>query len=151
MPYNVTIKKWTSKPTDWPQGKFKEKSCKNCSTNYTPNSPCNLYCSEDCSKEGKASRYLERTYGIDIQEYKRLLENQNHQCKICGSEGFRLKECHNTLLVVDHCHTSGDVRGLLCPNCNRGLGLFQDSREFLQNAMDYLEGATTIPKGSTLK
>lgn len=56
-----------------------------------------------------------------------------------------MKPSHKLKLVVDHCHSSGEVRGLLCHNCNRALGLFKDSRENLLNAVEYLEGATTIP------
>lgn len=149
--YNTKVKVWTSKPEDWPQKKFNTKKCKNCFKEYQPNSPCNLYCSEDCSKEGKASRYLERTYGITIDDYKSMAVAQDHKCLICGGPGFKLKESHNLVLVVDHCHRTGTIRGLLCPNCNRGLGLFQDNPEFLQLAKSYVEGATTIPKGSTPK
>lgn len=58
---------------------------------------------------------------------------------------------HKSKLVVDHCHDTGIVRGLLCHNCNRALGLFKDKIEVLKNAIKYLEGATTIPSGSTPK
>jgi len=143
--YNVTIKEWTSKGSDWPQGYFKAKVCKQCSVEFTPNSPCNLYCSEDCSKKGKASRYLERVYGITLHDYNVLHEKQGGVCAICKGPGFKLKECHNVLLVVDHCHTTGKIRGLLCPNCNRGLGLFQDSKDNMKEAIDYLTNQTNEP------
>lgn len=149
--YSITTKPWTSKPEDWPQKKFKDKSCKNCGKTYKPNSPCNLYCSENCSKEGKASAYLQRTYNISLRDYERMLEEQEHLCAICRTEGWTMADHHNLKLVVDHCHSTGNVRGLLCHNCNRALGLLQDSGNNLQSAIDYLKGATTIPSGSTLK
>jgi len=62
-----------------------------------------------------------------------------------------MKEVHTSKLVVDHDHKTGDIRGMLCHNCNRALGLFKDSVVNLKSAIEYLEGATTIPKGSTLK
>ena len=55
------------------------------------------------------------------------------------------------VLVVDHDHKTGKVRGLLCHNCNRALGLLKDSTEYLENCISYLKRVTTIPKGSTLK
>lgn len=149
--YRTHRKSWTSKPEDWPQKKFKEKNCKHCGNLYTPNSPCNLYCTEVCAKEGKASAYLQREYGISIMDYWNMWHNQEGVCAICKKEGFKMKEHHNLLLVVDHCHTSGKVRGLLCHNCNRGLGLLKDSIKNLESAKDYLEGATTISKESTPK
>ena len=149
--YRIHKEEWTSKASDWPQGYFKQKCCKHCSKNYSPNSPCNLYCSEGCAVKGKASKYLERTYGITYKNYETMLEEQGHLCAICNGVGFKMAEHHNLLLVVDHDHVTGNVRGLLCHNCNRGLGLFKDSQESLEKAKDYLKGATTIPKGSTLK
>lgn len=64
--------------------------------------------------------------------------DQSGLCAICGGEGFTMKECHSLKLVVDHCHATGKVRGLLCHNCNRALGLLKDSSESLRCAINYL-------------
>jgi len=48
---------------------------------------------------------------------------------------------HSMKLVVDHCHEGGQVRGLLCHNCNRALGLLKDDVDTLQKAIDYLGGS----------
>lgn len=76
---------------------------------------------------------LKKMFGIGIADYERLLVEQKGGCAICGQrdEWFSL--------AVDHCHDKGHVRGLLCSQCNRGLGLFADSLERLQNAVAYLE------------
>jgi hypothetical protein len=144
-------KQITTIPQDWPQGRFNSKACRHCGAEFSPQSPCHLYCSDDCAASGKTSAYLKRKYGIDYSDYQRMLEDQNHKCKVCGGDGFKLKETQNLLLVVDHCHDTGNVRGLLCHNCNRGIGLLQDSVSNLESAIKYLEGSTTIPKGSTAK
>ena len=78
-----------------------------------------------------------------------MFEDQDHKCLICFSEGFKLNPKSKMDLVVDHDHATGKVRGLLCHNCNRALGLLQDSLPAIKNALLYLEGATTIPIGST--
>lgn len=56
---------------------------------------------------------------------------QSGKCLICNEIPKRL--------VVDHCHTSGKVRGLLCDHCNTGLGRFKDSPELLMAAIRYLK------------
>ena len=75
---------------------------------------------------------LKRTYGISLEGYEALLESQGHVCKICGIEK------NGKHLAVDHDHKTGKIRGILCENCNRGLGMFKDSPELLQNAIQYL-------------
>lgn len=63
-----------------------------------------------------------------------MLKNQNYRCSICNKheEKFKYK------LAVDHCHLTGEIRGLLCNNCNAGLGLFNDSEFSLKAAIKYL-------------
>lgn len=61
-----------------------------------------------------------------------MLEEQGYKCKIC------LDDINMSTAQMDHCHTELVVRGLLCRNCNLGLGYFRDSQEHLQNAINYL-------------
>lgn len=146
---NKPQKDMTASPDKYPQGYFKVKKCKTCETLFQPLAPSHLHCSPCCSSSSVATRYLMRNYGITIDDYYSMLKEQNALCAICGQEGFVMKKEHKLKLVVDHCHTTGKVRGLLCHNCNRGLGLFQDNTGYMLNAVKYLEGATTIPEGST--
>ena len=76
-------------------------------------------------------------YGITPDSFKRMLKEQNNKCKICLVEFDELKP--NQKINVDHCHTSNQVRGLLCSLCNRGLGHFKDNTERLTNAINYLQ------------
>ena len=77
-------------------------------------------------------RELRREYGITLTTYKALLKSQNNCCAICG------KRIYDKRLSIDHCHKSGFVRGLLCQNCNLGLGLLGDNLESLKKAVVYL-------------
>ena len=83
-----------------------------------------------------------RNYGITFDEYKTLLEKQNYRCAICKTED--MKTARTEWFAVDHCHASGEVRGLLCNNCNRGIGLLQDSVEVLENAINYLNVSNNL-------
>lgn len=79
-----------------------------------------------------------RKFGITFDDYQKLLENQNNVCAICKKEeSFVLRGVKHSL-AVDHCHNTGKIRGLLCRNCNQGLGLFHDNVEFLNEAIYYL-------------
>ena len=80
------------------------------------------------------SKY-KRQYGITVDDYNRMLTAQNDGCGICGvkTPGNRTKHFH-----VDHCHSTGKVRGLLCHKCNRALGLFDDNVDVLLQAAKYL-------------
>lgn len=139
----------TASPSKYPQGFFKEKPCKVCSSTFKPMAPSHMHCSQECADIGVVSAYLMRCYKIDYDQYERMYLEQGGVCKICGGESFLLCPTARIKLVVDHCHATGVVRGLLCHNCNRGLGLFQDSQDSLEKAVQYLKGATTIPSGST--
>lgn len=105
---------------------------------------CNSYC-KPCSivvnMEGRVRRgkkwmneyARKRRYGITPDDYAALLAQQNHQCAICGTD-----KPGKQPLVVDHCHSSGKVRGLLCGQCNIGLGAFKDDPDRMQTAINYL-------------
>lgn len=138
----------TAVPTKYPQGYFKQKKCKVCGEYFTPKAPSEHTCSEYCRKYSHVEKYYKRVYGLTIEQYLDIAEEQGFVCAVCGKENFAMGINHSGLLVVDHNHNSGEVRGLLCHNCNRALGLLQDSIPYLTNAISYLEGATTISKES---
>ena len=82
-----------------------------------------------------ANRRLKRR-GATQQLYDELYEAQHGCCAICSEPEEKF-----SWLCIDHDHTTGRIRGLLCPNCNRGIGLLKDSSELLQKAQHYLEFA----------
>lgn len=73
---------------------------------------------------------LKKNYGLSLDEFHTMLAQQCGKCAVC------LRDC---ALNVDHCHTSGVVRGLLCSGCNVALGRMQDDPARLRRAADYLE------------
>ena len=148
---NKTKKKQTANPSKYPQGHFKAKKCKHCGKLFIPKAPSELYCSDKCKDYGVTEAYLQRNYDLTISQYLDMAEKQNFTCAICHKENFAMNKCHSGALVVDHNHQTGVVRGLLCHNCNRALGLLHDNPEYLENCLSYLKSVTTIPKGSTLK
>lgn len=77
---------------------------------------------------------LKARYGITLEEFNEIFLQQNGCCKICGTHQADLRET----LSVDHCHITLNVRGLLCGDCNRGIGLFKDSIDNLTKAINYL-------------
>ena len=81
------------------------------------------------SKDEFYLRRRTKKYGLTVDEYKELESKQEYKCAICKQE---------ITLVIDHCHDSNEVRGLLCSNCNAGLGFFQDNTEVLYSAIEYL-------------
>ncbi len=75
-------------------------------------------------------------YGLTVEQYDDILIQQNCVCAICGKPE---KSSSKGVLSIDHDHTTGKVRGLLCDTCNSGLGHFYDSIDLLQGAMLYLK------------
>ena len=89
---------------------------------------------EGCVKFKRTERnqQLKKNYGIRIEDYEKMFIDQNGLCKICLSDNG------GKTLHVDHCHSTGKVRGLLCSKCNTALGLFNDNIKTLSNAIIYL-------------
>lgn len=98
------------------------------------------WCKSCCAEKQRVDRssrvafYREmeykRRYGITIDDYNRMYDQQSSCCKICGQ--------HFDRLCVDHCHNTGDVRGLLCRKCNVALGQFDDDIKLVSKALEYL-------------
>jgi hypothetical protein len=101
------------------------------------------YCKPCHNARGKESKqrlyggsrhyHLMRRYGIGADDFDRMVVEQGGVCAICG----RPDPEH-----VDHDHETGEVRGILCFNCNGGLGQFRDDVDALRSAAVYLEGKT---------
>ncbi len=136
--WNPSKSKQTAKPNKYPQGYFHIKKCKHCGKEFTPKAPSEKYCSDFCKNYASTDAYYERVYGITLKEYLDMAEKQNFVCALCGKPNFAMGVNHTGCLVVDHDHRSGKVRGLLCHNCNRALGLFQDDSDLMQKAVEYL-------------
>lgn len=127
-----------------PRHKSKRKSyCKPCANEYS-----RLY-RKRMSKETKRKNGLKvkqhayfARYGIKYSEYVSMCKNRDFKCDICGAKKklAATKERHKSkdLLVLDHCHESGKIRGILCQTCNQGLGLFKDNIDILTQAHVYL-------------
>lgn len=81
-----------------------------------------------------------KAQGVDADRYQEMLHEQGGVCAICHQpERAPDKASGKTKdLAIDHCHKTGAVRGLLCSNCNRALGLFNDDPELLAKASNYV-------------
>lgn len=80
--------------------------------------------------------FLRKNYNIPFEASGPLLEQAaNGNCDICDSKLILKKNGY----AVDHCHTTGKIRGVLCAMCNTGIGHFKDNKEFLNKAIIYLE------------
>lgn len=76
---------------------------------------------------------LKHRFGITSADYYEMLKEQKSVCAICGEKD------ENRNLHVDHDHETGEVRGLLCKQCNHGLGNFRDNKQYLNSAIEYLD------------
>jgi hypothetical protein len=99
---------------------------------------CNKKRNKEYNKKNGAEHQLHHKYGITMKQKQQMIRKQSNQCSICGKELCTLlndvsKAC------IDHNHTTGKIRGILCHSCNKGVGLLQDSPEILQNAINYLQ------------
>ena len=86
--------------------------------------------------EARAEKHLQNKYGISLDDKRQMIINQGCKCKICPRSLSKddLSKSH-----VDHCHKTGYIRGILCNNCNRGIGHLQHDTQILVSAIQYLE------------
>jgi hypothetical protein len=89
----------------------------------------------EANRDYYRSKDFQRIYGISFAEYQRMLIAQRGVCAICEKPETKIEKGTLRLLSVDHDHTTGAIRGLLCANCNLGLGYFRDSQGTLRKAM----------------
>lgn len=86
----------------------------------------------DLLKAMDKNRTLKTDFGITLDDFYKMMEDQNGLCKICNKPS-------PFTLAVDHCHNTGIIRGLLCINCNRALGLISEEKQTLLNMVEYLK------------
>jgi len=102
---------------------------------YGKSDRCKLCANKITSEYNKKNpiKVAARKYKLTVEFTEKLLSKE--VCDICGSPPTpRRRNC------IDHCHTTGQVRGLLCEDCNKGLGRFKDSPDLLGKAIKYLKG-----------
>jgi len=85
----------------------------------------------------RAQKYRHR-YGLTVEQYNSTLKEQNDRCAICQRLNYENSE---QFFLVDHNHTTGEVLGLLCRNCNTAIGLLQDDHQIVGQAAYYLRTA----------
>lgn len=82
---------------------------------------------------------LFKSYKISLEEYEKMLDQQNNSCKICNVHIDTLQSKRKKNFCVDHCHNTGKIRGLLCDSCNKAIGFFNDDISLLERAILYLK------------
>lgn len=107
-------------------------------------------CNAEVARERRARRHpshqaainrrskLKRNYGLTLEQYEQMRSAQGGLCAICGTGDPGGRGGHVGSFVVDHCHDTGKIRGLLCHACNTGIGSLRDSVEVLASAIGYL-------------
>ena len=91
------------------------------------------YCSE-CAKANGRKATRKYRYGVaNLPIIDAFTESQTGLCAICGNGNNQ-----NRTLLTDHQHGTGKIRGMLCGNCNSGLGMFQDDPIRITKALEYL-------------
>lgn len=149
-------------PKKWSERKVAPKNCRNCQNPFSPTCGGNIYC-PICKKEIRRKKHADgqkkwraknfekhaihktkwdlKRFGLSMEQYTKILSTQKNSCAIChtadpGGKGIYRK------FAVDHDHTTGKMRGLLCHKCNLGISFFKDNPEILRAAIQYLEEST---------
>ena len=91
------------------------------------------------TKATKRKEYLKRTYNISPDQYDSMRKSQDFRCYICNVHENSIPNAGATALNVDHDHSSGTIRKLLCMSCNIALGKVNDNISILEKMIDYLK------------
>jgi hypothetical protein len=128
---------------------YKTLECKSCGKSYEHWHYASAYCSSECYNKNiyrkNKHKYLnkeyslKKRYGLSYEEFNRMKQEQNNSCAICKK--------HSEALCVDHCHTTGQVRKLLCKKCNMALGLLHEDEEIIKEMLEYIKADLKKLKG----
>lgn len=130
-----------------PKAKVRVRQCKWCEKEYSldDEGARHKFCSVECYKADHAKTFLtskrcpiktrnsrlKNKYGISVEDYKVMHEAQGGKCFVCDDS--------YEILHVDHCHSSGKVRKLLCSKCNQALGLLREDVSIMKEMINYVE------------
>lgn len=85
-------------------------------------------------KRSSANTKLKSRFGITLEQYEEMYLAQNGKCLCCGAS----ESTFGHRLAVDHCHTTGRIRGLLCKDCNVALGYLKEDKQIVENLLAYI-------------
>ncbi|WP_208115423.1 endonuclease VII domain-containing protein [Nocardia ignorata] len=104
---------------------------------------CKTCRAEEWNRLPKLRKRRVYKYGLTVDDYERMWKAQDGKCAICRLPQKRYSDGRLIDLAIDHCHATGQVRGLLCSGCNRAIGLVDDDPAILEAAAAYLRQAST--------
>ena len=106
----------------------------------------NVYVNTTACRECTKAKQRLTSFGISAEKYEEMLMSQDSKCAICSIhiDEYRKTSQNNKVFAVDHCHSTGSIRGLLCCKCNRGLGYFKDDPALLHKAISYLKDGDMV-------
>lgn len=116
----------------------KTKSC-GCISRQTGEMNHNWKHGRSKTREYYNENFMKLKYGLTPEKYQEILDKQNGVCAICKTKPNFDK--WKKRFAIDHCHSTGNVRGLLCDACNRGIGMLKDDPNILISAAEYLARA----------
>lgn len=89
--------------------------------------------------EKERARNLREDFDLSLEQYQEMHDRQNGKCAICGQPETQMRDGKVRALAVDHNHTTGKIRELLCSDCNTGIGKLKEDIKILQSAIEYLK------------
>lgn len=99
-----------------------------------------------CIKERNEKLRFKRQYGLTLELYHIILEEQEYKCACCGTQIYKRIDSPSKKLTahVDHDHDTGRIRGLLCGTCNSGIGHLGDTQEGIERALEYVKQTVDV-------